>query len=302
MFARPNSQNSRDQGMRSNSKNQLCFQLFVLSLLLLPMQLSAQEETASENSLESYWRTAQEGLKQVDDFVAEVTALPDSVEMKIGNQIAARLNGEFRVVEDWRAQYVRRLGEQLASHAKRQAITYRFNLIRSDTINAYSVAGGHVWLTTSMFDLIGDDEDELVGVLGHEIAHVDYRHCIRSIQYQILLAGIDPEYADYAKFGYRAYQRGYSQLNEFESDQKGALIVHSAGFSPWGLVRVMTKFAAAEPAGSSAGDPETVADAVALAQDFLKTHPASTERKERLIKFIQEKLAPLSSQDPPVKK
>jgi predicted Zn-dependent protease len=262
----------------------------LLLLVTVPIQARADEAATDSHDLEFLWRTAQDGLKQVDDFVTETTALPDSIEGAIGENIAKRLNSEFRLIEDWRTRQVRNVGKRLVPYVKRQGIQYRFNLIHSDTINAYSIAGGHIWVTTSMFDLIGEDEAELAGILGHEIAHVDSRHCIRGIQYQIFVAGIDPEYAEYVRIGYGAYRRGYSQLNELESDRIGAEIVHAAGISPWGLVQVMSKFTAMEPSHRNYGDPESVTDAIALAQNFLKTHPASAERKEKLIEFIQSNL------------
>jgi predicted Zn-dependent protease len=52
---------------------------------------------------------------------------------------------------------------------------YRFGILMSDDINAFAAPGGFVFVTTGAIKQM-QNEDELAGVLAHEIAHVNLRH------------------------------------------------------------------------------------------------------------------------------
>ena len=65
----------------------------------------------------------------------------------------------------------------------RKEIPYKFTILDSDEVNAFSHPGGYVYLTRGLFDLIGEDEDyALQFAVGHEIAHVDLGHAIKCLQ------------------------------------------------------------------------------------------------------------------------
>ncbi|RNI26544.1 peptidase M48 [Rufibacter latericius] len=49
--------------------------------------------------------------------------------------------------------------------------------------NAFATPGGHIYVFTGLIQYL-DSEDELAGVLGHEIAHADQRHSIKQLQKQ----------------------------------------------------------------------------------------------------------------------
>jgi Peptidase family M48 len=65
---------------------------------------------------------------------------------------------------------------------RRKEIKYRFFILDSDVVNAFSAPGGYVYVSRGLFDLIGEDEDyALQFALGHEIAHVDLQHAIKCL-------------------------------------------------------------------------------------------------------------------------
>jgi len=71
----------------------------------------------------------------------------------------------------------------LLENRLRKEITYKFTILDSDEVNAFSHPGGYVYLTRGLFGLIGEDEDyALQFAVGHEIAHVDLRHAIKCLQ------------------------------------------------------------------------------------------------------------------------
>ena len=65
----------------------------------------------------------------------------------------------------------------------RKEIKYKFFILDSDVVNAFSIPGGNVYISRGLFDLIGEDEDyALQFAIGHEIAHVDLEHAIKCLR------------------------------------------------------------------------------------------------------------------------
>ncbi len=66
---------------------------------------------------------------------------------------------------------------------QRKEIEYRFFILDSDAVNAFSIPGGNVYISRGLFNLIGTDEDyALEFAIGHEIAHVDLEHAIECLR------------------------------------------------------------------------------------------------------------------------
>ncbi len=59
--------------------------------------------------------------------------------------------------------------------------TYRIQVIRDDQPNALAVAGGNLYFTTGLLDMMETD-NEIESVLAHEIAHVERRHTLRAFK------------------------------------------------------------------------------------------------------------------------
>ncbi len=57
---------------------------------------------------------------------------------------------------------------------------YRFSIIRSNSINAFAVPSGYIFITTGLINM-ASDEDELAGVIAHEVVHIVKKHSLESI-------------------------------------------------------------------------------------------------------------------------
>jgi WD40 repeat protein len=92
-------------------------------------------------------------------------------ESDLGDAIAERVQREFKVIDDEVTEYLRRVGQRLLAQAPASNIRFRFYLVDVPEVNAYSLPGGRVYATRKLV-AASRTEDELAGVLAHEIGHV----------------------------------------------------------------------------------------------------------------------------------
>ncbi len=65
---------------------------------------------------------------------------------------------------------------------RRKEIKYKFFLLNSDAVSAFSTPGGYIYISRGLLEWIGEEEDDaLQFAIGHEIAHVDLQHAIRCL-------------------------------------------------------------------------------------------------------------------------
>lgn len=144
----------------------------------------------------------------------------------------------------------------------------RIGLIRDPAINAANAGGGNFYVTTGL--LAGANEDQLRGVMAHEIAHEDLGHVA---QMQVLGAGIDvgvqlleqlfPGSSSITPIAGTLITRGYSRREEFEADHHAVDILRRAGYSKQPLIDALSWIQ--RTAGNGGGG-------------FLSTHPATSDR------------------------
>jgi len=101
-------------------------------------------------------------------------------EIQLGLQSAPQMAQQHGGLHpDQRAQeYLDNVGKKLvqSSIAAKSGYPYDFHLLRDDrTVNAFALPGGQCFITAALFDKLAN-EDQLAGVIGHEIGHVIERH------------------------------------------------------------------------------------------------------------------------------
>jgi predicted Zn-dependent protease len=96
----------------------------------------------------------------------------EEAEVAFGNYANAALLAEFaRLDEPSLEAAVAAVGLRLARASSRQSLPWRFGILNDRHANAFSLAGGYVYITTGLLDML-DDEHELAAVVGHEVAHI----------------------------------------------------------------------------------------------------------------------------------
>ena len=179
------------------------------------------------------------------------TGLSLQEEVAIGDAVSLEIVGRFGGV--WRDESATRhlnlVGRLLSRYALRQDLTWRFGILDSESVNAFSAPGGRVFITRGLFTVIESD-DELAGVLAHEIAHIDRRHALKIIARGEFLSGVTELVAD-NNSSYLQYDeavstitenlidKGYDSQSEYDADREGRALAQVAGYAPGGLRAVI---------------------------------------------------------------
>lgn len=102
-------------------------------------------------------------------------------EMVLGELTVQQLSGEFRLVRDEQLlAYVNEIGERLIKRLPPTGLKYRFHIVDIPEANAFNIPGGHVFLSRKLI-AFSNNEDELAGVMAHELGHAVVRHAATDI-------------------------------------------------------------------------------------------------------------------------
>lgn len=204
--------------------------------------------------------------------------------------------------------YVNELGQRVVEVTEPQPFLYRFNLIQDDTLNAFTIGGGYVYLNTEVLGQAGD-VNELMGVIAHEIAHVHERHIVKRSEGQGLvnllnlaalaaaaLAG-EPGALVLAQGVNVALQLKNSRAAESEADREGIAYLRRAGYEPNGMIHFFQRILSTQRPG---GDipaylythPELRERIVAARTEIRRTDPAMRPESEAWRVTQREGVAP----------
>ncbi|MCF6351079.1 MAG: M48 family metalloprotease [Flavobacteriaceae bacterium] len=165
---------------------------------------------------------------------------------------------------------VDKVGHKLinSSVARETPYRYEFHLLRDpNTINAFALPGGQIFITYALYSKL-ENEDQLAGVLGHEIGHVLGKHSAERIAEGSFWKTISMGASVGADMGGVASQIANSTLlkngrgDELESDELGIKFMINAGYRPEEMIGVMKILKAASNGNrvpehkSSHPDPE----------------------------------------------
>ena len=216
-------------------------------------------------------------------------------ENRIGRQISGNLLGAVPLVRDDTLQrYVNLVGNWVALQSGRKDITWRFGVLDTEDINAFAAPGGYIFVTKGLYRLL-NNEAELAGVLGHEIAHVTLKHHLKVLKQSSLISALgqvagskaqnsDQMVQNLIGNGAEIMARGLDKNAEFEADRVGMVFAARAGYEPWGLPEVLQ-----DMAGLPAKDQRTSL--------LYKTHPLPADRLAMLGESVDGRLDAVQGKD-----
>ncbi len=221
----------------------------------------------------------------------------DDEEMEIGNRIHERvIKSRFasKTGEALLEKYINDVGNKVVQNVKRQGIKYRFHLVDGYYPAAFSVAGGHIYVTTGLIKTL-KSEAELAGVLAHEATHVDAKHCIGSIQLSVRnqeLTGTSPQ--TLVDVGYALFLKtGYSEAQESEADLGGVYLLYRAGYHPMAIIHAFERInkdellrSGQDRSATMVGDTLNAVGGMVLR--YFKTHPPTKDRIDKIKQYVSD--------------
>lgn len=210
----------------------------------------------------------------------------ESQEIAMGKEADPQIVGEYGLYNDSElATMIDRLGQRLASVSQRPNLQYTFRVLDSPVINAFALPGGYVYVTRGILAHF-NSEDQLAGVLGHEIGHVVARHSAEQmsrVQLASLGLGVGSlisedfqKFAGIAEVGVGLLFLKFSRGQESESDMLGVEYSTKLGYDAnemAGFFRTLKMMSA----GSGQSLPS-----------FLSTHPDPGDRESNVHALADE--------------
>lgn len=231
------------------------------------------------------------------------TLLSRDRELQIGRAIYKSLRDTGRLVTDPELQeYIQDIGQKIAAHAADNGQKFRFFVVDDPAVNAFALPGGFIGVHSGLL-MATANENELAGVLAHEISHVTQRHISRAVYANqrasiltmaamlgAILLGAATGSSDaiqgavVAAQGASAQQQiNFTRANEYEADRIGIGLLASAGFDPDAMAGFF------ETLGRQTGP------LASQAPEFLRTHPVTVNR----IAEARQRAAQLPGRDVP---
>ncbi|MEX2496787.1 MAG: M48 family metalloprotease [Woeseia sp.] len=212
--------------------------------------------------------------------------LSKSEEARIGQAIMRSIRASGQLVEDPQVtEYVNEIGHRVSAYANDGEHSFTFFVIDDPNINAFALPGGYIGIHTGLLEATRN-ENELAGVLAHEIAHVTQRHIARAVHANqrqsilstaimlgAILVGAAGGSGD-AMQGAIAVAQGsalqqqinFTRSNEYEADRVGIAALADAGFDPQGMASFFEVISR---------NTQPVENRL---PEFLQTHPVSSAR------------------------
>lgn len=181
-------------------------------------------------------------------------SLTPEEEVALGMQSAPQMAAEFGgVYQDMKVQTkIKQIGAKLITQSNLTETPYKFDfhvLADPETVNAFALPGGQIFITVGLLKRL-ENENQIAGVLGHEIGHVVNRHSAEHMAQQGLLQGIAQgvligtsdggmSSGQIASVVANMVSMKYGRDDELESDKYGLHYMANSGYQPEEMIRVM---------------------------------------------------------------
>ena len=184
------------------------------------------------------------------------------------------------------SEWVAAVGQRVAARSPRQDVSYRFHVVDLEVPNAFALPGGPVFVSRGLLALV-KSEDELAGVLGHEIAHVAARHSVGQATAAtplVVVFGLPAAIVGAVSrpLGTLVALPGalvsglalsvYGREQEYEADRVGAELSAAAGLQPLALADFLERLAREEALHREGPRPLS----------FFASHPRTPDRMQRV--------------------
>ena len=225
-------------------------------------------------------------------FIRDAYALTAEEEKKMGKKVLLEIEKEADFMRDLTIQtFIEKLGYSIVDQVGPTPFEFKFYVINGLDPNAFAIPGGYIFVTTGLL-VLAENEQEVAGVLSHEIAHVTQRHVAQMIERSTrlniasmaailaaMLAGrggtASQAGAAMATATAGALQLKYTREMETDADQNGLHYLIKAGYDPNGLINFLNRI-------------QRISLAIAPnIPPYLLTHPATESRISLMDNLLQ---------------
>ncbi|WP_019552934.1 M48 family metallopeptidase [Propionispira raffinosivorans] len=210
---------------------------------------------------------------------AQAGIISTKQEIAIGQSAVKQIETQYKLVDDPVLQErVSKIGRRIAAVSDRPNLPYTFKVLDVDEVNAMALPGGFVYINKGLTDCMLTD-DELAGIIGHEIGHIVKRHSMAQLEktlgMAVLLGGLFGGREIGAEMiALNAIAAGYSRSDEREADKLGFEQSVKAGYNPYGSLIGLMKLAELNPDVKS---------------DLFSDHPEAAERIKLMQQYLEKK-------------
>jgi len=225
-------------------------------------------------------------------------------DVELGKKYSAEADKELKASKDAEAlKRLQRIGAEIADIANRTAakttwgdkrfsrFDYTFKLVEGKDVNAFSLPGGYIYFYEGMLKYVESD-DELAGVVAHEIAHASLRHVatlqreqskLNAIQLPLILVAIlasaqgsnsAADVLGVSQLIGAAAGSGWSVRAEQAADYAGFQYMVKSKYDATGMLTMMERLAKDERNGPS------------IDWGIYRSHPPSRQRADSLTKYM----------------
>jgi|GEM_PF-233414 len=204
------------------------------------------------------------------------TAMPITMERKLGEEFVDQARHHMPLIHDYElVSMVREIGDKLVATLGTQPFDYEFFVVKEDSLNAFAVPGGKVFIHAGLIAR-AEGIEEVAGVMGHEIGHAHAHHAVRQEQkgqlasyasvLGIFLAVINPVLAQAALAAGQGQKLKYQRDFEREADFLGIEYTRKAGYDPAAMLGLLRKIYAEQQLNPTRVPP------------YFLSHPLTGER------------------------
>lgn len=186
---------------------------------------------------------------------AQAATVTDAQLAQAVAQSVAKMDAEGNVAPASSA-YAKRLNRLVGGIKEADGIPINFKVYQTKEVNAFACPDGSVRVYAGLMDLMSDEE--LVGIIGHELGHVVMRHSLNAFRNQLLTSaardgiastgGLIGTLSDTAlgQLGEAYVTSKFSRAQENEADDCAYEFLVASKINPWVMVMAFEKFAQLE--------------------------------------------------------
>lgn len=210
--------------------------------------------------------------------IASAGIISTKQEISIGENVAKQIEERYKLVDDPQLQArIDRIGKSIVAVCGRPDLPYTFKALDVDEVNAMAAPGGFIYVFKGLIDLMPTD-DELAGIIGHEVSHVVQRHSMAQMEKTLgmtLLMGVvfGERGVPLQAIALNAIAAGYSRSDERKADKMGYELSVKAGYNQYGMLMGLTKLYELNPKQKT---------------DLFSDHPEAAARVKLMKSYLAE--------------